>query len=53
MIGFELDHYQLQEQTDSYQLMVRVVTPPGSLTSAVTLRVSVSQGNVTGETINI
>ena len=49
VIGFEMNHYWLEERADPHQLTVKVYTPPGSLTSAVTLRVTAVPNNATSQ----
>ena len=52
VIGFEMMEYNLEEQVDSYQLTIKVLTPPTSLTSDVTLHVTAMPGNATGKKSN-
>ena len=47
-IGFELEQYTLDEQTDAYQLMVKVLSPAASLHSNVTVQVTAVHANSTG-----
>ena len=44
-----MEHYQLDEQSSPYQLIVKVLTPTASLTSNVTVRVTAMPGNATGK----
>ena len=49
VIGYEMRQYQLAEQANPHQLAIKVLTPPGSLQSSVTLRVTAQSENATGE----
>lgn len=44
VIGFNQTEYRLEEQSDSYQLTVQVLTPPQSLVGDVGVILSVSPG---------
>ena len=52
MVGFEAQLYQLNEQADPHQLTIKVLTPPASLQSNVTLQVTAQSGNATGKSMH-
>ena len=49
VIGYERSHYMLAEQQGMYELTIKILTPPGSLKSSVSLEVIGQSGNATSK----
>ena len=52
MVGFENNNYQLQERSDSYEVSVKVLTPPASLQRPINVSVHTVSGTALGNELS-